>query len=103
MTYRQERAWEALPQSERAALEAMAQLVPQEQREQAMELAHKLAEHRMSRARKARANAASDRKARVLVGARLPRSMAQAVADYAASQGMSVYRFVRMAIDEAMW
>ena len=93
MTYRQEADWEALPQSERAALQALVELAGDG--EQARTLANGIAAERRRRARKARLNAVSDRQARVLVGARLPREEAQAVAREAHRRGQSVYRFVR--------
>ena len=66
MTYR-ESAWEAMPKEEREALEALVELAGD--RERALELAGTIARKR----RKARLDAASDRGARVLVGARVPR------------------------------
>ena len=86
MTYRQEADWEALPQPERAALQALVELAGDG--EQARTLANGIAAER-------RLNAVSDRQARVLVGARLPREEAQAVAREAHRRGQSVYRFVR--------
>ena len=96
MTYR-ESAWEAMPKEEREALEALVELAGD--RERAMELAGTIARKR----RKARLDAASDRGARVLVGARVPRREAEEIRHYAKDQGMSLYSFIREALQDAMW
>lgn len=105
MTYRQKReeAWAALPQDERAALEALADCAAPGEREKAEELAQSVAVARYRRARKARLNAAADSRRRVLVGARVPRDLAREVAQYARDNGMSVYSFVRQALEDALW
>lgn len=90
MTYRQS-AWEDLPKHERETLEALVEMVPVDERDRAWETARGLA---MSR-RKAKLNRRSDREARVLVGARVPRAEAYAIQREAARRGQSVYRFVR--------
>ena len=99
MTYR-ESAWEAMPKHEREALEALVEMVPEDERDRAWEAARGLA---MSR-RKAQLNSRSDKEARVLVGARLPRPEAFAIQREAARRGQSVYRFVRETLyREAHW
>lgn len=88
MTYR-ESAWEAMPKDEREALEALVELAGGDER--AWETARTIAMKR----RKAQLNRRSDREARVLVGARVPRAEAYAIQREAARRGQSVYRFVR--------
>lgn len=101
MTYREKEqaAWEALPEGEREALEAMAKMAGTQE---ARELARSIAVQRYRRGRKARMNARSDRAARVLVGARIPREEAEQIYRCAQSENMSVYRFVREALREAL-
>lgn len=97
MTYRQS-AWEDLPKDEREALEALVELA--EDQDRAWEVARSIAMKR----RKAKLNRRSDREARVLVGARLPRSEAFAIRREAERRGQSVYRFVRQTLyDEVHW
>lgn len=88
MTYR-ESAWEAMPKHEREALEALVELAGD--RERAWEVARTIAMER----RKAKLNRRSDKEARVLVGARVPRAEAYAIQREAARRDQSVYRFVR--------
>lgn len=88
MTYR-ESAWEDMPKHEREALEALVELAGD--RERAWEVARTIAMER----RKAKLNRRSDKEARVLVGARLPRAEAYAIQREAARRGKSVYSFVR--------
>lgn len=97
MTYR-ESAWEAMPKHEREALEALVELAGD--RERAWEVARTIAMER----RKAKLNRRSDREARVLVGARVPRAEAYAIQREAERRGQSVYRFVRETLyREANW
>ena len=97
MTYRQS-AWEDMPKDEREALEALVELAGD--RERAWEVARTIAMER----RKAKLNRRSDKEARVLVGARVPRAEAYAIQREAARRGQSVYRFVRETLyREANW
>lgn len=97
MTYR-ESAWEAMPRDEREALEALVELAGDKER--AWEVARTIAMKR----RKAKLNRATDREARVLVGARVPRDEAFMIQREAARRGQSVYRFVRETLyREANW
>lgn len=102
MTYREQEAvaWQALPEAEREALEAMAQLAGTQE---ARALASSIAVERYRRGRKAQLNAKSDHAARVLVGARIPREEAEEIKRCAQSEGMSLYRFVREALQDAIW
>lgn len=69
-------------------------------RERAWEVARTIAMER----RKAKLNRRSDREARVLVGARVPRAEAYAIQREAERRGQSVYRFVRETLyREANW
>lgn len=88
MTYRPN-AWEDLPRDEREALEALVELAGGGER--AREVARTIAMKR----RKAKLNRRSDREARVLVGARLPRQEAFEIQREAERRGQSVYRFIR--------
>lgn len=88
MTYRPN-AWEDLPRDEREALEALVELAGGGER--AWEVARTIAMKR----RKAKLNRRSDREARVLVGARLPRQEAFEIQREAERRGQSVYRFIR--------
>ena len=88
MTYRQN-AWEDLPRDEREALEALVELAGGGER--AWEVARTIAMKR----RKAKLNRRSDREARVLVGARLPRQEAFEIQREAERRGQSLYSFVR--------
>lgn len=88
MTYR-ESAWEAMPKDEREALEALVELAGD--RDRAWEVARTIAMKR----RKAQLNRRTDKEARVLVGARVPRAEAFAIQREAERRGQSVYRFVR--------
>lgn len=83
MTYR-ESAWEAMPKDEREALEALVELAGD--RDRAWEVARTIAMKR----RKAQLNRRSDKEARVLVGARVPRAEAYAIQREAARRGQSV-------------
>lgn len=97
MTYR-ESAWEAMPKDEREALEALVELAGD--RDRAWEVARTIAMKR----RKAQLNRRSDKEARVLVGARVPRAEAYAIQREAERRGQSVYRFVRETLyREANW
>lgn len=97
MTYR-ESAWEAMPRDEREALEALVELAGD--RERAWEVARTIAMKR----RKAKLNRETDKEARVLVGARLPREEAFAIQREARRRGQSVYRFVRETLyNEVHW
>ena len=88
MTYRQS-AWEDMPKDEREALEALVELAGD--RDKAWEVARTIAMKR----RKAKLNRRSDREARVLVGARLPRQEAFEIQREAERRGQSLYSFVR--------
>lgn len=97
MTYR-ESAWEAMPRDEREALEALVELAGD--RERAWEVARTIAMKR----RKAKLNRETDKEARVLVGARLPREEAFAIQREARRRGQSVYRFIRETLyNEVHW
>lgn len=97
MTYR-ESAWGAMPKDEREALEALVELAGD--RDRAWEVARTIAMKR----RKAQLNRRSDKEARVLVGARVPRAEAYAIQREAERRGQSVYRFVRETLyREANW
>lgn len=97
MTYRQS-AWEDMPKDEREALEALVELAGD--RDKAWEVARTIAMKR----RKAKLNRGTDREARVLVGARVPRTEAFAIQREARRRGQSVYRFVRETLyREANW
>lgn len=52
--------------------------------------------------KKARRDAETDARTRVLVGARLPRETAERVKEAAQAEGKSVYRWVRDAIEKAL-
>lgn len=95
MTYRQNEAWEALDERERNALIKLVECAQPEERGIAREVAGALALYRYRKTRKAQKNRDSDQKARVLVGARVPREEARAVAREAARRGQSMYSFVR--------
>lgn len=95
MTYRElmiyREAMDALPSCERSELCRLVSMASPREREKAQKAARNIA---MAR-RKRQLNAVSDKRLRVLVGARVPREEALAIELAAKRQGVSTYRFIR--------
>lgn len=101
MTYRQNEAWQAMDERERNALRKLVECAKPEERGMAQTVVKALALYRYRKARKAQKNRDTDRKARVLVGARVPRSEYQAIKEAAYRNGQSMYAFIREALYRA--
>ena len=96
-------AWLAMPREERAMLVRALRAALDGRRGSTLDALDRYAVARYRRGRKAHADAARDARRRVLVGARLDRGTADRVRAAADARGVSVYRFVREAVERELF
>ena len=92
-------AWGEVGTEERNALEKIAKTAYQGDLDQAKRALNDYAVMRHRNRKKARRDAETDVRRRILVGARLPREKGEEVRSAALATGRSIYRFVSDAID----
>lgn len=97
------KAWQAVPREERAMLVRAIRAALAGRRGSTLDALDCFAVARYRRTRKAQADAVRDTRQRVLVGARLDRETADRVRAAADARGVSVYRFVREAIEKELF
>lgn len=98
-----EKAWRAVPREEQALLVCAIRAALDGHRATTLDALDRYAVTRYRGSRRAREDAARDARRRVLVGARLDRGTADRVKVAAAARGVSVYRFVRDAIEKELF
>lgn len=101
MTYRQNEAWQVMDKRERNALRKLVECAKPEERDMAQTVVKALALYRYRKYRKAQKNRDSDREARTLVGARVPRNEYLDIKEAAYRNGQSMYAFIREALYRA--
>lgn len=92
----------SVPRDEREKLEEMAALAAPENREAMSEALQRYAELRHMKRREQQRRGERDRFRRTMLAIHVPFDYAQAVTARAEAQGMTVYQFLRRAIDAAM-
>ncbi len=93
------RQYHDLPRNERAALDAIADAGTQEERERALTAYCKL---RHTKRLYQRRRGEDDRWKRTMLAIHVPFEYAQAVTAQAEAEGLTVYAWLRRAVDEAM-
>lgn len=97
------KAWQSVPREERALLVRALRAACDGRRGTAVDALDWYTVARYRRGRKAQADAVRDARRRVLVGARLDRETADRVRAAADARGVSVYRFVREAVERELF
>ena len=97
------KAWQAIPREEQEILVCAIRAALDGRRGPTLDALDRYAITRYRDSRKAREDAARDARRRVLVGARLDRGTADRVKAAANARGVSVYRFVRDAIEKELF